>query len=117
MKRIAAVAGTVAATLVSAASAQAAPISYDYCESSLRGNTGQAGDNDIKAFWDLFENVYGVNIVSSSRSGAYYNGSAQWVRLQFTFFGKSGAPITAAWFECYRDGLVPSATYHDRVVG
>ena len=117
MKTIAAAIGTVAATLVLAASAEAAPISYDYCETSLRGGGSLAPDNDVKTFWDYYENATGLNIVSSSRSGAtYVNGYAQWVQLRFTFFNGAGQPLTSKWFECWRDGLVPSGTYHDNVV-
>jgi hypothetical protein len=117
MRRLAAAVGTVIVMLVLAAPAQAAPISFDYCELSLRGGGSLAPDNDIKIWWDAYENITGQNIVSSSRSGAgYVNGYAQWVQLRFTFFNGAGQPLTTKWFECWREGLVPSGTYHDNAV-
>jgi hypothetical protein len=112
VKRIAALVGAVIATLVLAAPAQAARISFDYCESSLRGGGSLAPDNDIKIFWDRYESTTGRDIVSSSRTAAKWN-NEQWVAMQFVFLDGLGNPIVWKWFNCWRDGYVWNGQYHD----
>ena len=100
------------ATLAMAESAQAARISFEYCESSLRGGGSLAPDNDIKRYWDRYEATTGRDIVSSSRTAARWN-NEQWVAMQFVFFDGLGNPIVWAWFNCWRDGFVFNGQYHD----
>jgi hypothetical protein len=100
------------ATLVVAAPAQAAPISFDYCELTLRGQAALAPDNDIKEFWDSYEVITGFNITSSSRVSSYRRND-QSVQLQFAFRNAQGVTLTYKSFSCWRTGYVPSGEYHD----
>jgi hypothetical protein len=111
MKRYAPLAA-IAAALAFAAPAQAVENSPSdaYCESSLRGQTSLAPDNDIKRDWDTIEVLYGYNIVRSFRSGLQrdaYNS----VYEQFTFVRGNGTYAGSIWYHCWRDY---TGTYHDQ---
>jgi hypothetical protein len=112
VNRIGVLIAGVLATLVMAAPAQADPISFDYCEFSLRGGGTLAPDNDIKTFWDRYEANTGRNIVSSTRTATNPN-EPQWVALQFAFLNAQGEVLTYKWFNCWRDGFLVTGQYHD----
>jgi hypothetical protein len=113
MKLFLALAGAFAVLLTFAPAAPAAAISIGYCTASLRGETGQAPDNDIKAAWDYIERTYGINIVSSS------DNPSGWATLPnlttnngWRFYRSNGTVARYANFRCYwgTDG-----NYHDGI--
>jgi hypothetical protein len=112
MKRIGALVASLVATLVMAGPAQADPISFDYCEFSLRGGGSLEPDNDIKRFWDRYERNTGRNIVSSTRTATNPNND-QWVALQFGFLNGQGEVLTYKWFNCWRDNFLVTGQYRD----
>jgi hypothetical protein len=109
MMRIAALIVAIIAALVLAAPA-AAHISptIQYCESSLRGQTGQAPDNDIKRIWDYLEVNLGRDIYQS-RSISARRVNDHHLRMQFRYYMTDGTTLDAV-FRCWwgADGI-----YHD----
>jgi hypothetical protein len=107
--RIAAPIVAIIAALVLAAPA-AAHISptIQYCESSLRGQTGQAPDNDIKRIWDYLEVNLGRDIYQS-RSISARRVNDHHLRMQFRYYMTDGTTLDAV-FRCWwgADGI-----YHD----
>ena len=112
MKRLGTFGAAVGAMLVMATPAQAAPISTEYCNISLRGGGSLAPDNDIKAFWDKFERDTGRNIA--------YSVSSSWVRHReqhvsglYSFYNSANQLLTSNRFHCWRSGFSSLGTYHD----
>lgn len=110
MKKLFALGAVLFAFAVPAASAQAAPISVDYCDYSLRGGGSLAPDNDVKLLWDSIEANERIDVVSSQ---AY-----DWIRyndqdLVALWRYNTSAGSRWAYFECYRDNYSASGAYHD----
>lgn len=103
------------AALAFTAPAQAtSTLSTDYCKASLRGQTGQAPDNDVKRVWDSYETLYHVDIVSSTL-GNWRRISNYYLTVNAYYYLRGSAiPWKAAGFRCWWDYPNTSrAEYHD----
>jgi hypothetical protein len=103
VKRLSVLVGGALATLVLAAPAQAthsAPISFDYCDYSLRGG-GTHPDNDLKRWWDAYEWQYKVDLVSSAivDRGRVND---QHVRIRYALYNARGQLEATPLFRCLR---------------
>jgi hypothetical protein len=111
MKRIAApIIATVAALALAAPAAAHISPTIQYCEASLRGQTGQAPDNDIKRTWDSLEWSGRIDIYKS-RSISARRVSDHHLRMQFRFYMTDGKHLDAV-FRCYWGA---DRRYHDEL--
>jgi hypothetical protein len=110
-----AVTGVLAVLLVSAPAAQAAAISLDYCDYSLRGGGSLAPDNEIRAEWDHIE-AAGADIVSSYIYWYNSYSSGNDLRVSYRFVRAGGNVEHASVFRCWRDPLTSTGTYHDGIL-
>lgn len=95
--------------------------SVEYAYQSIYGNTGQAGDNDVKRVWDDREARYGINIVASTHAQSCRVNDHH-VRLRINYYYDTNGngyrdPADAlfyVWFSAYVNWAhTAQESYHD----
>lgn len=85
-----------AGLVFAAAAAPAQAVTYDYCNTSLRGGGSLAPDNDIRREWDRIQSL-GYNLTSSYATGWFGGDGTRTVGADWIFWRANGGYFTGTF--------------------